>query len=366
MMLSQLRLHHFRNYEDIFLSFGDGVHILSGHNAQGKTNILEAILYISTTRSHRTNNDEDLIKEGQDAFFIKALVEKENKKEQLSISVNEKGKNLFIYKTPVSRVSDFIGEFNAVMFCPDDMTLFNASPRVRRRFVDMELSKVSKTYMATLFVAQKLLKERNAYLKQERLDRDYLEVITSQLIDAQIIVMKQRYFFLEQLLDKCSEFYQKLSDDKTKLTVDYESCVEFHNDEHILKAELLEKYRKTMERDILMKVTSIGIHKEDFVFRMDGHEVASYASQGQKRSILLALKIGMIYMIHDIIKEYPVLLLDDVFSELDFKRRSELLKSLPNEVQIFISTTDVKEFTDIKTERCMTIWNVSHGEVIGM
>lgn len=366
MKLSQLRLHHFRNYENLSLSFDDGIHILSGRNAQGKTNILEAILYISTTRSHRTNNDEDLMKEGQDAFFIKALITKNHKKEQLSVSVNEKGKNLFVYKTPVSRVSDFIGEFNAVMFCPDDMTLFNASPRVRRRFVDMELSKVSKTYVSTLFVAQKLLKERNAYLKQNQINKDYLEVITTQMIDAQIIVMKQRYFFLQQLLEKCEQFYKTLSDDATELSVTYESCVPFHLDEEILRKELHEKYERTLERDMLLKVTSAGIHKEDFVFKMNGHDVANYASQGQKRSILLALKIGMIYMIHDIIKEYPVLLLDDVFSELDFKRRNELLKSLPKEVQIFISTTDVKEFTDIETDRRMTIWNVSQGTVKGM
>lgn len=366
MRLKQLRLHNYRNYENLSVSFEDGIHILSGKNAQGKTNILESILYISTTRSHRTNDDEDLIREGMDAFFIKALIEKETKKEELQISVNEKGKNLFIYKTAISRVSDFIGEFNAVMFCPDDMTLFNASPRVRRRFVDMELSKISKKYVSTLFVAQKLLKERNAYLKQEKVNREYLAVITSQLIDAQVIVMKQRYFFLEQLLKKCQTFYKTLSHDDTDISVSYESCVPFSEDSEILHQELCDKYQRNLERDIMFKITSSGIHKEDFVFRMNDKDVATYASQGQKRSILLALKVGMIYMIHEIIHEYPVLLLDDVFSELDRYRRQELLHSLPKEVQIFISTTDAKEFTDIRIDQKLTLWNVDQGMIKGM
>ena len=183
MRVSEIRLHDFRNYEDLQAVFSDGIHVLAGKNAQGKTNLLEALLYLSTTRSHRTNTDKDLIREKSEAFFIRAKIEKEHKKEDIQITVNEKGKNLFIYQNPVNRVSDFIGEFNAVMFCPDDMSLFNASPRVRRRFVDMELSKISKKYVSTLYVALKLLKERNAYLKQEHVDKAYLEVLTSQLIE---------------------------------------------------------------------------------------------------------------------------------------------------------------------------------------
>lgn len=363
MRLKAIRLHNFRNYENLECEFSEGIHILAGKNAQGKTNLLEAILYLSTTRSHRTNEDKDLIKEGESAFFIKASIMKESKKEEMQIAVNEKGKNLFIYQNPVSKVSDFIGEFNAVMFCPDDMTLFNASPRFRRRFVDMELSKVSKKYVATLYVASKLLKERNAYLKQMKIDNDYIEVLTSQLIDAQIVIMKQRHYFLKELLSKCSHFYKELSKDDTLITVNYESCVPFIEDEEELRSSLQKKYDKTLERDLYAKQTTAGIHKEDFVFEINGKEVATYASQGQKRSILLAMKIGMIYMIEEIIHEYPALLLDDVFSELDAYRRYELLKSLPKEVQIFISTTDIVKLEDIQKNRKVTIWRIENGKI---
>lgn len=361
MMLKQLRLHNFRNYDDINLTFDDGMQILTGKNAQGKTNLLEAILYLSTTRSHRTSHDQDLIKEQMDAFFIRATIEKKNKKEELQLTVNEKGKNLFIYKNPVIKVSDFIGEFNSVMFCPDDMNLFQASPRVRRRFIDMELSKISKTYVSTLFVAQKLLKERNSYLKHASIDHDYLQVLTMQLIDAQIIIMKQRSGFLKELIEVCRVFYCQLSNDDTMLEVVYESCVPYMENTVELKENLVKRYEKNLERDILFKQTTTGIHKEDFVFQMNGKELATYASQGQKRSVLLALKVGMIHMIYKIIGEYPVLLLDDVFSELDEVRRSVLLKTLPKEVQIFISTTDLLNINEIKQIRHVTSWNVNNG-----
>ena len=225
----------------------------------------------------------------------------------------------------------------------------------------MELSKLSKTYVNTLFVAQKLLKERNRYLKQERVNKEYLDVVTMQLIEATMVVMKQRHHFLKQLLTKCAQFYKRLSNDGTQIEVIYESCVPYTEDEQLLRDRLTEKYEKSRERDLAMRVTSVGIHKEDFIFQINGREVATYASQGQKRSILLALKVGMIYMIEDIIHDYPVLLLDDVFSELDMDRRKELLHSLPNEVQIFISTTDIEEFKHLDIHQPITIWSIASG-----
>lgn len=363
MNLEKLRLHHFRNYKNLDIQFDDGMQILTGRNAQGKTNVLEAILYLSTTRSHRTHHDDDLIMEGAQAFLIAASIQKKNKKEELRLTVNEKGKNLFIYQTPIVKVSDFIGEFNSVMFCPDDMNLFHASPKVRRRFVDMELSKLSKTYINKLFLAQKLLKERNMYLKHSKVDHTYLSVLTAQLIDAQIVIMKQRFHFLKELLQKCERFYQKLSNDDTTIQVIYESCVPFKEDEEQLKELLKNKYDKTVERDILFKQTSIGIHKEDFIFQMNGRDLNSYASQGQKRSVVLAIKIGMIHMIYDLIGDYPVLLLDDVFSELDKERRDILLHTLPKEVQIFISTNDYLDLKELQMIRNVTSWNVENGSI---
>lgn len=364
MRISYLRLHDFRNYRDTQLYLEEGIHIFAGNNAQGKTNLLEAVLYLSTTRSHRSSSDQDLIRENCEAFFIRAQIEKEHKKEELRAAVNQKGKNLFIYQNPVGKVSDFIGELNAVMFCPDDMNLFQASPRVRRRFIDMELSKISRKYVLMLSTAQKLLKERNAYMKQPSVDRKLLAVLTERLIEVQVVIMRQRNHFLKQLLQACQQFYARLSDDATTLDIVYESCVPYRDEEESLRASLSARYEKTIERDILLGQTTIGIHKEDFLFRLNGKELEAYASQGQKRSVLLSLKIGMVHMIRQITKEYPILLLDDVFSELDEKRRRLLLLSLPQEVQIFISTTDRKEAEQIQNQRKVTLWKVCDGSIV--
>lgn len=363
MMITNIRLHQFRNYENCTVQLQEGIHLLAGKNAQGKTNFLEALLYLSTTRSHRTNTDKDLMKEGCDSFFIQGLIEKKNRKEDLKIAVNAKGKNLFIYGNPVHKVSDFIGAFNAVMFCPDDLSLFHDSPRVRRRFVDMELSKISKTYVATLYKATKLLKERNAYLKQEHVDLTYLDVLTSSLIEEEVIIIQQRHYFLEKLLEKCNLFYTELARDESAFRVLYQSCIPFSKDKEEMKQALAKKYEKQRDRDLYLKQTTCGIHKEDFTFMINDKDVSTYASQGQKRSVLLALKIGMVYMIHDIIHDYPVLLLDDVFSELDAFRRETLLRSLPKEVQIFISSTDTTEALKISKIRKVSVWNVENGQI---
>ncbi len=362
MILRRLSLRNFRNYESIDLSFDAGIHLLVGNNAQGKTNLLEAVSYLSTTRSHRCHDDQNLIQEGKEAFVIKESVERRQKQMELRVALNEQGKKLFLYQTAMKRVSDFIGEFNAVLFCPDDMTLFQASPRIRRRFIDMELSKLSKSYTRVLNEVGKLLKERNAALKQNTIDFTYLNILDEQLIDKQVVIMLQRQRFLQDLLAHCKEFYEKLSADHTRLEVQYHSCVAYSDDIDELKEGLRKKYEKNRERDCFLKQTTVGIHKEDFMFLINGNQLSAYASQGQKRSVLLALKVGIVHMIHDLTGEYPVLLLDDVFSELDENRRGMLLCSLTKEVQIFISTTDVREIPRLR-DRSYIVWKVKQGEL---
>lgn len=362
MILKKLSLRNFRNYESIDLCFDSGIHLLVGDNAQGKTNLLEAVSYLSTTRSHRCHDDQSLIREGKNAFVIRSTIERNQKQMDLRVALNEQGKNLFLYQTVIKRVSDFIGEFNAVLFCPDDMTLFQASPRVRRRFIDMELSKLSKAYTRVLNEAGKLLKERNAVLKQEHIDFTYLNILDEQLIDKQVIIMSQRQRFLNDLLAHCEAFYETLSADHTSLSFQYHSCVAYSDDATVLKERLQKKYEKNRERDCFLKQTTAGIHKEDFMFLINEKELSAYASQGQKRSVLLALKIGIVHMIHDLTGEYPVLLLDDVFSELDEKRRGMLLCSLPKEVQVFITTTDLKEIPML-ADRNYIVWKVNQGSL---
>lgn len=362
MILTSLTLKNFRNYTEAQLSLDQGIHLITGKNAQGKTNLLEAVYYLSTTRSHRTNDDRDLIKQGETFSLLTGRIGKQGKQVDLRIALSSQGKNLFRYRTPMKKVSDFIGELNAILFCPDDMALFQASPRVRRRFIDIELSKISKSYTRVLNEAGRLLKERNACLKQHPVDLTYLDILSERLIDQQVIIIKQRQRFLQDLLKRSQAFYEKMASDQTRLSFIYQCCVPYWENEAELKALLKEKYEKNRERDLLYQQTTVGIHKEDVLFLIDDQELRNYASQGQKRSVLLAMKIGLVMMVHDLMQEYPILLLDDVFSELDAYRQRMLLQELPKDVQILITTTDSGELP-LATQRDVHIWQVDAGKI---
>lgn len=360
MKVSQLRLVHFRNYTDMTVAFGDGIQLICGRNAQGKTNLLEAIYYCSTMRSHRTLTDQHLIQKEEASFLIDLSLQRDKRKEQLRICVNDKGKNLFIHRNPISKVSDFIGEVNAVLFCPDDLQLFTSSPKVRRRFIDIEISKLSKRYTQTLTTFQRLLKERNALLKQKQFDEIYLRVLTEKMCACEQIIMKQRYAFLCELFTYCQTFYDHFAQDDTKVSFIYECPLD--NSSLGDEKRLLEKYEKSLERDRMSGQTNIGIHKDDVVFTIDGKNINSFASQGQKRTLLLSMKIAITAMIKEKIGEYPILLLDDVFSELDEWRRRQLIDILPDEMQIFISSADQITLDQFQ-RRDINVFEVKHGKI---
>ena len=359
MIIENLKARNFRNYENFSLQLKNGIHFIVGNNGQGKTNILEAIYFLSCTKSHRTNVNGNLIKKGSPFFILESDVIRNDKKLNIRCIVNEEGKNLYFYNNPIKKVSDFIGSLNAVMFCPNDMNLFDTVPKERRKFVDLELGKLSKTYTATLNTYYHLLKERNAYLKKEKVDEIFLDILDDQLIEVQLTILSQRKKFIDDIIKNSYIFYEKLSHDSTKIKCKYVSFVEYDEKEK-MKEKMREKYKKSRERDIFYKQTHIGIHKDDFIFMMNGNEVSSFASQGQKRSIILSLKLGIVETIYLVSKTYPILLLDDVFSELDEKRREMLLHLLSDEMQIFITSTDQ---IHLKENKKIYYWYVNEGNI---
>ena len=360
MILTKLRLRNFRNYDDCIFHFQKGINCILGKNAQGKTNLLESIYYLSTTRSHRSSDDSDLIRKDADYFGIDAVLEKKEQKEELRVSVSASGKNLYIYRNPVHRVSDFIGECNAVMFCPDDMILFNAQPKIRRRFMDIELGKLSKSYMSKLNDYSKLLKERNAVLKREQFSEEYMSVLNERMAELQVIILRQRVKFMSDLLKISEGFYHELSGDETQLELKYMSCVDPALSDDEMRQGFMAKYQEAYERARFMQSTAYGIHKDDFTILINGKDAADYASQGQKRTILLAMKVGIVLMINTIKNDTPILLLDDVFSELDQYRRSKLLDLLPKEIQIFISATDLMNSLN---DRMVNFYTIENGKL---
>lgn len=340
MILKTLQLRSFRNYQNATLHFHSGINFIYGANAQGKTNLLESIYYLSTTNSHHVNQDQILIQHHQDFFMIDGWILKQHKKLHLRIVRNKQGKHLMVNKQQVKKNSLFLGQFNAVMFAPEDIQLFSATPRLRRRFIDLELSKVSLLYLQNLSFYEKLVKERNAYLKKGMVDSIYLSTIDEQMAAHMVVIIQQRHRFLEALIRHATTFYQNVANDETTIGFQYLSFISEEQIETLTKEDVIECLKKQRDKDLQYKVTTLGIHKDDFTFLINGKDIAKYGSQGQKRTLLLALKLGLVLLIEEIIKEYPVLLLDDVFSELDKDRRIAVLSQLPKEVQIFISTTD--------------------------
>lgn len=360
MILERLSLVQFRNYENEAFQFYPGINLITGLNAQGKTNLLESIYYLSTTRSHRISDDIALIEKDKNFFRIEAVLNKRKRKIDIACICSKNGKNLFLYRNPVKKVSQYVGFLNAVLFSPDDMNLFTAAPRVRRRFMDLELGKCSKSYLKTCSDYERLLKNRNAHLKQDKIDETYLKVLNEQMADLQVIIMQQRLRFMQDLMQQSNDFYHELSDDQSELSFKYVSFTDPEDPE--LRNMILKAYDETLERDKTFHSTEKGVHRDDFILMMNGQSASEVASQGQKRTILLAIKIGLVRMIEKIIQDEPILLLDDVFSELDDKRKKALLKLLPENIQIFITTADRIQ---LNTNRSIHMIEIENGRQKG-
>lgn len=360
MIINELKLRNFRNYDTCTISFNKDCNILIGQNAQGKTNILESLVFLSTTRSHRLLNDQQMIQGGKELCNIECTFTDE-RTHKIGAVIHNKGKTLLINQQPVSKSSDFIGKLNVLLFAPSDLEIFDDSPKERRRLIDIEIGKVSSNYMFHLSRYMKLLKERNAMLKNNRFDSDYLIILENQMIESQIEILVERKNFIHACNEQLSNKYEILSDQRCDLKMLYHTCVQI-GDKEAMHQEFKNLYEKNKAKDIQFKVTSIGIHRDDCSFEMDGKRVESYCSQGQKRMVVLALKFSLVDYIENKMNQKPVLLLDDVLSELDYKKRLNLLKCLNENIQAIITTTEILEdFNELKNKP--KVFEVINGKI---
>lgn len=359
MYVSSIRLRNYRNYENQIISFDKGMNIVIGNNGEGKTNLLESIYLLSTTRSHRIDDNKELIRFDCEFGSVEGNVIFNNQSSKISVVVHKKGKTLMINNNPVRKNSEFIGKLNAVLFAPDDMNLFDDSPKIRRRLFDIEIGKLYSVYMYSLSNYLKYLKERNNYLKGN-VDRLMLETLTEIMYEPQIQIIKERNNFINRVNRYLSIYYSQISGEEHDLKIEYRSVITEKENEEVMKQQLTRLYENIRERDIYLKQTNTGIHREDYVFYLDGRDVSMYCSQGQKRTVILALKMAVVQIIYDIRKEYPVLLLDDLFSELDSNRRYNVLKMLPSSIQTIITTTDARE-AELIRDKNVNFINIEKG-----
>lgn len=347
MHIEQLQLKNYRNYQDLDISFDDKTNVIIGENAQGKTNLMEAIYLLAFTKSHRTPRDKELISWGQEHAKIAGRITKRKQTFPLEIIISAKGKKAKLNHMEQTRLSNYIGALNVVMFAPEDLTLVKGAPQIRRRFIDMELGQIQPRYIYHLGQYQKVLKQRNHLLKQlqrgKTQDTTMLQVLTEQLIEHAATLLERRFAFLELLRKWAKPIHYGISRELEELEISYNATIEVSEEANKEKIETIyaNKFHEIQEKEIDRGTTLIGPHRDDLVFYVNNKNVQIYGSQGQQRTAALSVKLAEIDLIAGEVGEYPVLLLDDVLSELDNYRQSHLLNTIQGKVQTFVSTTSV-------------------------
>lgn len=345
--LSESELISFRNYEKLNLSWSKHANILLGMNAQGKTNLLESIYFLTLAKSHRTSSDKEMIRFGDSFAIVRGKSVSRLGNTLLEMILYEKGKKGKINGIEQTRLSDYIGTINVVMFSPDDLELIKGGPQVRRKFLDMEIGQVSPAYLYYLNRYNKILMQRNQGLKEisaKRFDPSLLAALNEQLAQYAPKVWHKRLTYLQKLSEWAREIHLRITGGKENLSLEYQGSipVDPEMDEERLAVDFLSLLEKKADKDLERGYTIYGPHRDDLLILIDGKEVQKFGSQGQQRTAALSLKLAEIELIHEEIGDYPILLLDDVFSELDADRQTHLLSGFWDQCQTFITTTSVE------------------------
>lgn len=335
MKVSKLVLRNFRNYDWADVKFEKGINFIVGDNGAGKTNIVEAIHFLSLARSFRTSRNTDLIKERRQFATIEARVEEDTTHKDIVAILTPSHKKISCNGKSIKRISDLSNLINVIVFEPKDSLMFKDSPMVRRNFLDVNLSKKSKGYLESLMMFEKYLNERNAILRNEVIDKMQLNVVTEQLIDVQESIVKYRQLFVGEINKLLSKIITALKGSDEKAYITYEPFVKFDKN---YKQNASRAYEKMLESDIKHKMTQVGIHREDIQMMLNGNDISTHGSQGENRIAVIALKLAPYFLIEEKEKK-PVIVLDDVMSELDQEHRTRLIKFLMKFEQVFITST---------------------------
>ncbi|WP_392485931.1 DNA replication/repair protein RecF [Haloimpatiens sp. FM7315] len=356
MYVKKLQLINFRNYEELLVEFKKGVNVLVGDNAQGKTNILESIYYCGLAKSHRTNRDKELIKWDSGYSYISLFVKKIRLDKKIDIKIFKEGKKgINVNSIKMQKISELIGTFNVVMFSPEDLNVVKGSPSERRRVLDIELCKLDKRYYHDLSRYKKVLTERNTLLKRS-VNEQMLDVYDIQLSKFGNYIIKKRLEYIEMINKYGSDIHKNITEGNENIKFSYVSQVKkFEN----IEEELLELIKSHRRGDIDKRNTSVGPHRDDFNIKINGIDTREYGSQGQQRTSVLTIKFAALQIIKELTGEYPVLLLDDVLSELDIRRQKYILNSI-KDIQTIITCTGMQNIKDYLGEDAL-VYEVRNG-----
>ena len=378
MKIKSLKLLYFRNYLSTNIDAHPSLNVLVGNNANGKTNIIESIFCLALGKSYRTKSDSECIMFGETATAMSCIVNKNDRELDIMLGINNKGKSAKIAGIKKTKLTDFVGELNVVLFSPEDLQIVKGSPALRREFMNREFYQFSRIYHKYYLMYQHLLKQRNSYLKDMRknpkdeMSLAYLETLTSQLAKVALYITKERVSFVQDISKLTYKNMLNISNGQETLKIKYKSSVldalniTEINDEFFTEENLTKVMMKKSFDDIMRGSTKIGPQHDDLEFYINDLNAKMYASQGQQRSIVLSLKLAEINYLKEKTGTYPVLLLDDVLSELDKNRQLKLLDAINENVQTFITTPSISDIKEdlLKKAKVFKIENGNISEIV--
>ncbi|QFJ54189.1 DNA replication/repair protein RecF [Pseudobutyrivibrio xylanivorans] len=357
MIIKSIELENFRNYDSLSINFDEHTTILFGNNAQGKTNILEAAYISGTTKSHKGSRDKEIIKFDKNESHIKTIISKNNRDYQIDIHLKKnKSKGIAINRVPIKKAAELFGLINIIFFSPEDLNIIKNGPAERRKFMDAELCQIDKIYLSDLTNYNKALNQRNALLKEMIYKPELKETLTiwdEQLINYGKKIITRRQQFIDDINIIVKDIHSKITSGKENIDVSYDPNIE--------DIFFLDELVKNKEKDMRFCQTSVGPHRDDIKITVDGIDIRKFGSQGQQRTCALSLKLSEIRLVENTINDKPILLLDDVLSELDKNRQSDLLDNLLD-TQTIITCTGIDEFVRNRF-RLNTVYKVTNGSI---
>ncbi len=367
MFLKFIQLKNFKNYEKIKVNLNKNINVFYGNNAQGKTNLLESIYFLARTTSHRLLDTNQIIKNDKKTASVIGKVRVNNFESTYSITMSENKKQIMRDGTTITKISDYIFEsLDVILFTPDDLDIIKGPPTSRRNFINEELSQLSKGYIKLLSDYNKLLKIRNDYLRKMqvniKIDDNYFEIISNYLIDKGVLLYNMRKKFISKLDEKSNIFYNKLCNNN-EFKVQY--VCNFFENENDIKKEFKDKLQENYKKEVKNGTTLIGPHRDDLIFNLNNKDLKIFGSQGQQRAVVLSLKLAEIEVYEKAKNRKPLILLDDVFSELDNKKKLNLLNVLNNDYQVFITTTNINKLKKDKF-KSVSYYKIKEGNITKM
>lgn len=366
MRIERLKLTNFRNYSSLEIKLSPKINLFIGNNGEGKTNILESIYILSLTKSNRPGVEENLIKFNEEIAKIEGLVNDADLLRKQEVHITKNKKQMFINNKEIRRNRDYISNLLVIAFTPQDLEIIKGAPNIRRNMLNIDISQLHNNYITYLNEYNQIIKIRNEYLKKMNLngnsDSRYLDVLNNSMISKAIKIYEERFNFFNKVNKLLPGIFKKITG-ISGLTIYFNNSIgvnEFNSDEITKKMQA--KLKRNLNVELMQGMTLSGPHRDDFIFMMGDIDMKNFASQGQQRMAVIALKICEIYLFKEEKGEYPVLLLDDIFSEIDSKKRNKIIKFLQGDIQSIITTTDINDI-DSSILMDASIYNVKNMKV---